>query len=71
MYLREQEGYITIPADLKQTFENKFSINVGKNEIIKMKNNNVITDRDVAITKFLFQFRFATVDQIYRFLGEN
>lgn len=71
MYLREQEGYITIPADLKQTFENKFSINVGKNEIIKMKNNNVITDRDVTITKFLFQFRFATVDQIYRFLGEN
>ncbi len=71
MYLKEQEGYITVPADLKQTFENKFSLTVGKNEIIKMKNSNVITDRDTMIAKFIFQFKFATLDQIYRYLGEN
>lgn len=71
MYIKNAEGYITIPADLKQTFENKFNLNIGKNEIIKMKNNNVITDRDITIAKFLFQFKFATVDQIYRMLGEN
>jgi hypothetical protein len=71
MYLKEQDRPIVIPADLKQTFENKFTLNVGKNEIIKMRNNNVITDRDVQITKFLFQFKFATADQIYKFLGED
>lgn len=71
MYLKEQEKTIVISSDLKQTFENKFNLNIGKNEIIKMKNNNVITDRDIAIAKFLFQFKFATADQIYKLLGED
>lgn len=71
MYLKEQDKFIVIPADLKQTFENKFNLNIGKNEIIKMKNNNVITDRDIHIAKFLFQFKFATADQIYKLLGED
>jgi len=71
MYLKEQEGVVTIPADLKQTFENKFTLNIGKNEIIKMKNNNVITDRDITIAKLLFQFKFATAKQIYKLLGED
>lgn len=70
MYITDNDGYIIIPADLKQTFENKFNLNVGKNEVIKMKNNGVITDRDVRVAKFLFQFKFATTDQIYRLLGE-
>lgn len=71
MYLREDEQITVIPADLKQTFENKFSLNIGKNEIIKMKNNNVITDRDILIAKFLFKFKFATAEQIYKLLGED
>lgn len=71
MYLREQDKPIVIPADLKQTFENKFNLNIGNNEIIKMKNNNVITDRDIHIAKFLFQFKFATADQVYKLLGED
>ncbi|MDF2879483.1 MAG: hypothetical protein K0R54_40 [Clostridiaceae bacterium] len=71
MYLREDQDYHVIPADLKQTFENKFNLNIGKNEIIKMKNNNVITDRDIKIAKFLFQFKFATISQIYKVLNED
>ena len=71
MFLPANDSYFTIPSDLKQTFENKFSVNVGQNEIIKMKNNNIITDRDLAIAKFLFQFRFATADQIFRYLKES
>lgn len=71
MYIQHQEGVVVIPADLKQTFENKFTLNIGKNEIIKMKNNNVITDRDIKIAKFLFQFKFATSEQIYKLLGED
>lgn len=71
MYLKDEGQPAVIPADLKQTFENKFNLNIGKNEIIKMKNNNVITDRDIQIAKFLFQFKFATADQIYKLLGED
>lgn len=54
--------------DLKQLFANVFTLNIGKNEIIKMRNNNVITDRDMEITKFLFKFKFATARQIYKLL---
>lgn len=71
MYIPKQEGVVKIDADLKQTFANKFTLNIGKTEIIKMKNNNVLTERDVKIAKFLFQFRFATVEQIHSFLGEK
>jgi len=71
MYVKNQDGVVIIPADLKQTFENKFTLNIGKNEIIKMKNNNVITERDLKIAKFLFQFRFATARQICELLGED
>lgn len=70
MYLKENDTVI-IPSDLKQTFENKFTLNIGKNEIIKMKNNNVITDRDLEIAKFLFKFKFATAKQIYKLLQED
>lgn len=72
MYLKQQEGNIlVIPPDLKQTFQNKFTLNISKNEIIKMKNNNIITERDIKIAKFLFQFKFATADQINRYLNEG
>jgi hypothetical protein len=71
MYLKDITHFAEIPPDLRQTFENQFNLNVGKNEIIKMRNGNVITDRDVAIAKFLFQFRFATAEQIYRLIGDD
>lgn len=69
VYVRPEGEPLIIPADLKQTFENKFTLNIGKNEIVKMKNNNVITDRDLAIAKFLFRFKFATADQISRLVS--
>lgn len=71
MYLKQQDGVVVIPADLKQTFENKFTLNVGKNEIIKMKNSNVITDRDLKIAKFLFQFKFATAEQLSKLMEQE
>lgn len=54
-----------IPAGYKQTFQNKFTSSISKNEVIKMKNEGKLTDRDLEIAKFLFKFRFATVEQIY------
>ena len=71
MYLKELKYGYDIPADLKQTFANKFTLTISQNQIIKMKNDGVLTDRDLAIAKFLFQFKFATLDQVYRFLKEN
>ena len=57
-----------IPAGYKQTFQNKFTSSISKNEVIKMKNEGKLTDRDLEIAKFLFKFRFATVEQIYTYL---
>lgn len=71
MYIRNIEDWQVIPADLKQTFQNKFTNNVAKNEVIKMKNEGVITDRDLEVAKFLFKFRFATLNQIHKFLGQD
>lgn len=71
MYIKNTENWHVIPADLKQTFHNKFVSNVAKNEIIKMKNENVITDRDLEIAKFFFKFKFATLNQVYKLLGKE
>lgn len=69
-YLRKNdEAHPNIPADLKQTFENRFTLNVGKNEIIKMKNAGTIKDRDLELAKFLFQMTFATARQLHLYLG--
>lgn len=71
MYIKNMEEWQVIQADLKQTFQNKFTNNVAKIEVIKMKNEGTITDRDLEITKFLFKFRFATLNQIQKFLGKE
>lgn len=71
MYLKKESDYIIIPDGLKQTFENKFSLNIGKNELIKMKANGTITDRDINILKILFEFKFATAEQIGNLVMEE
>lgn len=71
MYLKELKYGYDIPANLKQTFENKFTLTISQNQIVKMKNNGVLTDRDLTIAKFLFQFKFATAEQLFSFLKED
>lgn len=68
MYLNELNKISDIPDDLRQTFQNKFTNTVSKNEIIKMKNDGKLTERDLEIAKFLFKFRFATASQIQQYL---
>ena len=68
MYLRQGEDLSKIKEELKQVFDHDFVLNVGQREIIKMRNANVITDRDLSISKFLFKFKFATAKQIQRYL---
>lgn len=71
MHFEQGEDLSKIKEGLRQVFENNFTLNIGQKEIIKMKNNGVITDRDLNVAKFLFKFKFATLDQIYKFLELN
>lgn len=57
-------------AGLKQKFANDFNYKaVNTSVLVKMKDKNTISDRDLEIAKFLFRLRFATLNQIHRFLG--
>lgn len=69
MYFRNDELLSTIQPGWKQVFNTPFTLSVGQKEIIKMKNNEVITDRDLEIARFLFKFRFATLEQVLQYLN--
>ena len=68
MYLKNDHGLNPIPYGYKQVFQNKFTNSISKNEIVKMKDENILTDRDLEIALFLFEVRFATLNQIYEYL---
>ncbi len=68
MHLMKGDNITEIKEGLRQVFQNAFTLSIGQKEIIKMKNNGVITNRDLEIAKFLFKFRFATLEQIYSYL---
>lgn len=71
LHLSQVDDISTIREGLKQVFQNKFTLNIGQKEIIKMKNEGVLTERDLNMAKFLFEFRFATLNQIYNFLNAH
>lgn len=68
MYLDNTNGFKAIPQGYKQVFQNKFTNSISKNEIIKMKDSGILTDRDLEIALFLLEMRFATLEQIYDYL---
>ena len=57
-----------VPTTYKQVFINTFTNSVDKTKTISAKYNDAITDRDIDIAEFLFQFRYATISQIYKYL---
>ena len=57
-----------VPSTYKQTFQNKFTNSIDKNKVVNAKYEGDITDRDVEIVKFLFSCRFATLEQICKYL---
>lgn len=70
MSLIDYKKPFVIPPSLKQKFNNDLNYkNVSQAVIVKMKSDNQLTDRDLEIAKFLFNVRFATLNQIYRFLN--
>ena len=70
MSLIDYKKPFVIPPGLKQKFSNDFNYkSVSQTVVVKMKGENQLTDRDLEITKFLFNVRFATLNQIYRYLN--
>lgn len=70
-YVKKDIGYHfeKIPSTYKQNFRYEFSVTgVSKNEIIRLRNDGKLTDRDVEIAKFLFVHTFATAEQIGNYL---
>lgn len=60
---------INVPESYKQVFQNTFTNSIDKTKIVTAKCNGAISDRDVKIAEFLFTYRFATLEQIYRWLA--
>lgn len=67
---KTHEGY-TFEPDYKQVFHNKWTLNIGHDELVKMRNNGFITDSDMKIVKFLFKYRFATAEMMFRYMGDE
>lgn len=55
----------------KQIFMNRFTSTVSKHEVIKMRNEESLTDRDLLICEFLLNNKFATLAQINQILKVN
>lgn len=49
---------------MKQHFFNRETTTINKDVVVKSKRDGVFNDRDVAICKFLFKHKFATLNQI-------
>lgn len=66
--IKTMEELQEVTPAYKQVFQNTFTNSVDKTKIVSTKDNGAITDRDIKIAEFLFTFRFATLDEIYRYL---
>lgn len=71
MYLTQATPFHEIPAYYQQTFHHPFVLTVSKHEILKMRHEKKLTDRDQAIAEYLFHFPFATPEQMLRLLDET
>ena len=49
---------------MRQHFFNKETNTINKDIVVKSKRDGIFTDRDVAVCKFLFKHKFATLNQI-------
>lgn len=70
LHLKEDYNIANIKPGLRQVFKSPFTLNIGQRELIKFKNNGVIRDYDLEVAKFLFKFKFATLDQLYVYMSQ-
>lgn len=65
----KEDNIYGIKEGYNQVFKNQHTLSIGHKEIIKMRTVGEITDRDLIITKFLFNFTFATSLQVMEYLS--
>lgn len=53
----------------EQNFKNEFTLTISQSTIVKMKNSGVLSQIDVEIAKFLYEFGFATAAQLLKFFN--
>lgn len=68
--LNTYSGYAFEP-DYKQIFQNKPVTTLMHEEIIRMRHNGLITDDDLKVVKFIFDFRFATPEIVASYLNSQ
>jgi hypothetical protein len=66
--LNTHDGFSFGP-DYKQIFQNKPVHTLMHEEIIRMRHNGLITDDDLKVVKFIFDFRFVTPEIIASYLN--
>ncbi|HBF2930723.1 hypothetical protein NBN67_18930 [Clostridioides difficile] len=71
MYIKDSNIYKSIPEGYKQIFQNKFRNNISKHQVLNLVTDKKLSNRDIAIAEFLFNFKFATANNIYDFLKIN
>lgn len=70
-YIKDSFSGFSFGYDYYQVFANKWMVNLLTEEIIKMRNSNLITDEDLKIVKFIYDFKFATSAIITNYLKNN
>lgn len=70
-YIKENFQGFSFGHDYVQVFANKWMMNLMNEEIIKLKHNNVITDEDLEIVKFVYRYKFATVAIVADYLDNG
>ena len=68
-YLKMSDKYQTIPAGYNQRFQYPITGKIKNSEIAKMINRGDLDKVDVLIAEFLYDVKFASYNQILRFLS--
>lgn len=70
-YIKDTFVGYSFGHDYKQVFANRWTTNLNNEIIIKFKNDNVISDEDLEIIKFIYDFKFATSNIMASYLNNG
>ncbi len=70
-YIKANHQGFAFDTKLAQNFTNKPTLLVEEKNIIKLRNERQISDDNMKIVKFLFNYRFGTAEMLYRYLNNE
>lgn len=70
-YIKSDHPNFSFSEGYKQVFYNKPVTNLINEEIIRMRHCNVITDKDLKLTEFIYRFRFSTAEIATTYLNNG